>query len=223
MSFNIYDYKFTIKLLSGLHIGAQDTEMRIGGVDNKVIRNPIDNMPYIPGSSIKGKVRSLLEYRANIQKERTDDGKPFSDKDMHKSDEIATIVKLFGASGDGKEKSGVTRLSFADAFVSKKDKERKNSLFEVKAETAINRITGTADGRTLRFTERVIAGLEFDGLVTMKVFYDDKKEIFEKMLLDGLKLLIFDAIGGYGSRGYGRVEITFEDKELQEKFEKTHP
>ena len=56
----------TITLKTGLHIGAGDTEMRIGGTDNPVVKNPLDNRPYIPGSSLKGKIRSLLEWQLGL-------------------------------------------------------------------------------------------------------------------------------------------------------------
>ena len=37
------------------------SDMEIGGVDNPVIRNPLNKQPYIPGSSLRGKMRSQLE------------------------------------------------------------------------------------------------------------------------------------------------------------------
>jgi len=55
-----------IELVSGLHIGSGNTEMHIGGTDNPVIKNPVNNQPYIPGSSLKGKMRSLMEWRAAV-------------------------------------------------------------------------------------------------------------------------------------------------------------
>lgn len=51
-----------IEALTGLHIGGSNEKMQIGGVDLVVIRNPRNNHPYLPGSSIKGKMRHLLEY-----------------------------------------------------------------------------------------------------------------------------------------------------------------
>ena len=56
----------TIELLSGLHIGGGDAELKIGGIDSQVIKNPLTQLPYIPGSSLKGKIRSLLEWRAGV-------------------------------------------------------------------------------------------------------------------------------------------------------------
>ncbi len=55
-----------IILKSGLHVGAGDTEMRIGGTDNPVIKHPHNLEPYIPGSSIKGKVRSLSRCEPDL-------------------------------------------------------------------------------------------------------------------------------------------------------------
>ena len=52
-----------LELVTGLHIGAGNDEIRIGGIDNPVLKHPYSGQPYIPGSSLKGKVRSLLEWR----------------------------------------------------------------------------------------------------------------------------------------------------------------
>ena len=45
---------------SGIMIGGNNTAFEIGGTDKQVVRNPINKMPYVPGSSLKGKMRSLL-------------------------------------------------------------------------------------------------------------------------------------------------------------------
>ena len=107
----------TLELVSGLRIGAGDSEMRIGGVDNTVMRHPHTQAPYIPGSSLKGKMRSLLEWRSGAVKEE-----PLGWKDLQSSTEgtkaeIKRILQLFGISGDaklGKEmlELGPSRLSF---------------------------------------------------------------------------------------------------------------
>ena len=54
-------YTGTIVLKTGLHIGGTNTALNIGGPDKFVVRNPINQLPYIPGSSLKGKMRSLIE------------------------------------------------------------------------------------------------------------------------------------------------------------------
>lgn len=55
-------YTGIITLKTGLHIGGTNASLNIGGPDNFVVRNPIDNIPYIPGSSLKGKMRALVEF-----------------------------------------------------------------------------------------------------------------------------------------------------------------
>ncbi|MBW1987901.1 MAG: type III-A CRISPR-associated RAMP protein Csm3, partial [Deltaproteobacteria bacterium] len=109
-----------IILKSGLRIGAGDTEMRIGGTDNPIIRHPHTLEPYIPGSSLKGKVRSLLEMRSGLMGKTR--GAPLSLKDLQNlespaKEEGEKILKLFGASGADQEDGdsfGPTRVSFAD-------------------------------------------------------------------------------------------------------------
>lgn len=93
-------------------------------------------------------------------------------------------------------------------------------LFEVKSENAINRIEGTA--RNPRFTERVVSGAEFDLTITLKLLGEDENELFD-YLLDGLRLLEMDALGGSGSRGYGRIEMQFHDPEVAERYKSRVP
>lgn len=205
----------TLVLKSGLHIGAGDTEMRIGGTDNPVVKDPLTGQPYIPGSSLKGKIRSLLEWRHGLAS--VANGRPYSFKEL-KANESAVggnILRLFGGAPEKDVdelvcKIGPTRLAFWDCQMSKNWKEKvadvRNLLTtEAKSEVAINRISGTAQDGALRFTERVIAGAEFDFTLTLKVMDDDKDLL--PMLLDGLKLLTLDSLGGSGSRGYGKVEF----------------
>jgi CRISPR-associated protein Csm3 len=221
----ISEIKGKITLESGLHIGAGDTEMRIGGTDNPVVKHPHTNDPFIPGSSLKGKVRSLLEMRSGLMS-RTE-GKPVKSDVLRCVDgverEIALkILRLFGTSGaDGAEavEIGPTRSSFGDCPLNKechaKLKEANLPLTEVKSENSIDRITGTADNP--RFTERVPAGMIFDFSISLKQMEVD--DDLTGLLLEGLRLLELDALGGSASRGYGRVRFSFEDAALQERFE----
>lgn len=225
---NIKEITGKITLKSGLHIGAGDMEMKIGGTDNPVIKHPHTLEPFIPGSSLKGKVRSLLEMRSGLMKKSN--GKPLSSSDLEKCDdeekkeeeEGKKILRLFGTSGaDDKylEELGPTRVSFADAFLNedwkKKATENQWSLIEVKSENTIDRIKGTAEHP--RFIERVPSGVEFDFCVTLKIMETDKG--LEDFLIDGLRLLQRDALGGSGSRGYGKIEFEFDDNEIQKKFD----
>ena len=181
-------------LQTGLHIGAGETEMRIGGTDKYVVKNPISGMPYIPGSSLKGKIRSLLEWRHNLVSQSN--GKPFSFENLNKIDDPSqaqTLLKLFGGAPSADtakiaESIGPARLAFWDCQISsdwKKQLENQNILAtEAKSENSIDRIRGVANNP--RFIERVIAGTEFDFKLTIKV-HDDENHL--EMVLQGLKLL----------------------------------
>ncbi|WP_449243780.1 type III-A CRISPR-associated RAMP protein Csm3 [Desulfobacca acetoxidans] len=220
----IKQIKGTLTLKSGLHIGAGDMEMRIGGLDNPVIKHPHTMEPYIPGSSLKGKVRSLLEMKSGLMvrtKGAPVSGKIAANLQNEEKAEAEKILKIFGCSGADSEENiglGPTRVSFADCPLKdawKKAAIEKNLPFtEVKSENSIDRITGTAQNP--RFTERVPASTEFDFSVTLKEL-GDEPELFDYLLL-GLKLLELDALGGSGSRGYGRLEFYFEDPAIQEAF-----
>ena len=211
---DIKEYKGTIELLSGLHIGAGDTEMHIGGADSSVIKNALNGRPYIPGSSLKGKIRSLLEMKcAKILETK---GETLGVNQFGGDDKNANIIiQLFGAGANGaSEEIGPTRLIFSDCQMLVDDNE--DVIFEVKAENHINRLTGTAEDP--RFIERVVAGVKFEFSISMKVFKDDDEKSFEEKLLEGLALLEKDALGASGSRGYSKVKFTFDDEELNDKL-----
>jgi len=222
-----------ITLKSGLHIGSGNMEMHIGGTDNTVIKHPHTLEPYIPGSSLKGKVRSLLELESGLVPYARDNGglvtvrvwKSITDNDLKKRAEA--ILKIFGSSGAESEEAlelGPTRVSFADCYLNeewkKKARENRWQLTEVKSENIINRITGTA--KDPRFIERVPEATEFDFLITFKVLDDSDEELFD-YLKYGLKLLEMDAIGGSGSRGYGRIKFEFKDMEINKRFTELNP
>lgn len=210
-------------------------EMHIGGTDSPVIKHPHTLEPYIPGSSIKGKVRSLIELASGLVPFAKDDGGLVSSKTVKKVEDktelkkhAEAILTIFGSSGADKEDEtgyGPTRVSFSDCFLNKdwKEKALKNrwQTTEVKSENRINRIKGTA--KDPRFIERVPEGTEFDFLVTFKILKQSDEQLFDNYLLKGLKLLEMDALGGNGSRGYGRIQFIFNDPEINEKFKGLDP
>lgn len=226
---DIKEIQGTITLKSGLHIGAGDMEIKIGGTDNPVIKHPHTFEPYIPGSSLKGKVRSLLEMRSGLM--ALSQGLPLAPSHLsgasgEQRQEGEKIIRLFGSSGseeEDREKFGPTRASFADASLNKNWKKHADDnqwpLTEVKPENRIDRIKGVA--RDPRFTERVPSETVFDFSVTLKSMEGD--EDLESFLLSGLKLLQMDALGGNGSRGYGKVEFQFSDETMQQRFEEIIP
>ena len=224
----------TLELVTGLRIGAGDSEMHIGGVDNTVIKHPHTQSPYIPGSSLKGKMRSLLEWRSGAVKEEALGWKDFNDQ---KSDaikaEVKRIIQLFGISGDAKlgveqmSAMGPTRISFWDCSLNeaweKQIREDNFSLTEVKSENRINRISGVAEHP--RQTERVPAGAQFDFRLSVKKLAGDGPELIETVL-QGLKLLELDSVGGSGSRGYGKVRfvnLKIDDADKQVHFDSVKP
>lgn len=218
----------TIEILSGLHIGAGNEEMHIGGTDNPVIKNPITKEPYIPGSSIKGKIRSLLEWKLGVV--GTTQGAPLSFKHLSKIQNPAdakSLLKLFGGapdpSNDGKliAEIGPTRLSFWDCPINRlwaDEVDKKNMLLtENKTENMIDRIQGVAQHP--RNTERVPAGARFDFKLTLRV-HDN--ENLTDMIFMGLKLLELTGLGGSLSRGYGKIkflELKLDDVDVQQKLE----
>lgn len=208
---NIVEIKAKLVLQTGLHIGVGDSEMHIGGIDNSVIKHPITQSPYIPGSSLKGKIRTLLEWRSGAVQSA-----PLSLKDISKNPEdVKNILRLFGISGDTKNSEqevaeiGVSRLAFWDCALNEAwenaIRDDNQLLTEAKSENTIDRITSTAGNP--RQTERVPAGAEFDFKLTLRQFEGDKPELLD-LVLKGLKLLELDSLGGSGSRGYGKVKFT---------------
>jgi len=216
-----------IKLLSGLHIGGGDDTMRIGGVDNQVVKDANSDNPYIPGSSLKGKMRSLLEWHIGVvnlmRNDSEENGKPLNARHIWKydneekkflkdefvnpafQDEILfknaeTLLKLFG---DKEGQFSITRISVGDCPLDEASKKLK--LSEAKYENVIDRQNGTAEHP--RQTERVPAGVEFALDIRVKVLEDNEEEPLKAMVEEGLALVQKDYLGGNGSRGYGRVEF----------------
>jgi CRISPR-associated protein Csm3 len=216
----IVTIKGNIEVLTGLHIGSGDDVMQIGGIDNPVIKNA-KGKPYIPGSSIKGKMRSLLEWKYGLVsiKDKTNKkdnrDKPFGSnrlpfvQDEKQRETAEILIKLFGdsnakASDEDKEKYGITRISVGDCYL-KED----GDFTEAKYENVIDRRSGTAQHP--RQSERVIAGTEFKFDIRVKVLDNDNKDTLINMVKDGLDLIAQDYLGGSGSRGYGRVKFHITD------------
>lgn len=224
-----------ITLKSGLHIGSGNMEMHIGGTDSPVIKHPHTLEPYIPGSSLKGKVRSLLEMESGLMCDT--EGHVLSvkildidkvKKDPKLKEKCEAILKIFGTSGADQEDEtnlGPTRVSFSDCFLDddwkKMAKENRWMLTEEKSENVIDRIRGTAHDP--RFIERVPEGTKFKFVITYKILQDGDENLFD-ILLKGLKLLEMDTLGGNGSRGYGRIAFDFpNDKDVAYKFKNIDP
>ena len=194
-------YTGSIILKTGLHIGGTNAALNIGGPDKFVVRNPINNIPYIPGSSLKGKMRALVE----IYNGETNSGKPTNNPN-HKAG------ALFGVSGDN-EQSHASRLIVRDAELDIKACDFSNTdlpYTESKTEVAIDRVTAKANPRTF---ERVPAGAKFNLNMVLNVFEGEDEQALRATVKQAIKLLEDDYLGGHGSRGYGLVEIKNESEE----------
>jgi len=199
--------KGIIVVLSGLHIGAGDDKVEIGGMDSPVIRNPLTREPYIPGSSIKGKMRALLEWKEN---RLNSDGGPC---ECGLPD--CPICRIFGCGNTDKQKArerGPSRLIIRDAALAEDSKEtlaKGKPIFEDKTENSLNRVTAQAMPRHI---ERVVPGVKFDFELIYRIIdtgkgAEDDEKLFESVVLEGLRLLQNDYLGGGGSRGNGRIKF----------------
>lgn len=192
--------KIEIEILTGLHIGAGNDAVQIGGVDSSVIKDPVSGLPYIPGSSLKGKIRCLLE---------TEGG--YSENNDTINDYFGPTSEYLKIKKDDKEfVQKPTRLIFRDLNLSEEDKEKFKSgevTTEFKTEIVIDRSKGTAKDGGLRSIERVPPSVKFKGEILIR-YFDGELENIKEVLNQGIKLLNNDYLGGSGSRGYGAVKVT---------------
>ena len=208
-------YEGTIKLLTGLAIRGASNELNIGGADSEVIKNPINGEPYIPGSSLKGKMRSQLE---KTKKNRNKEGKEERSKPCGCG--TCMVCKLFGAHMNSDAPSAPTRMIVRDAVLTDASRRvieefplESGSYLELKTENLIKRDTGTADSP--RSTERVPAGMEFHTEILLQVFQGDDETDMKQTIEKALQLVELSYLGGSGSRGYGQVKFEGEWKDIE--------
>lgn len=220
-----YIIKGKISLETGLHIGDSKDSIEIGVIDNPIIRDRISGLPYIPGSSLKGKLRSLLELndKESAQNVISNNGDPSTDPNTK-------VGRIFGTSPvKNSTPNFPTRIIVRDSFPTKESIEKwdeKEDVVrgaEVKYENTINRITSKANPRP---TERIPRESEFDFEIILSIYdrYENNGETFEgddeKSNLLGVfesMLLLEDSfLGASGSRGYGQVK--FKDITLKKRF-----
>lgn len=185
--------KGDITVKTGMHIGGSSAFAAIGAVDLPVIKDVRTNLPMIPGSSLKGKMRSLLArvYNQAIVEPDQDDER---------------IRRLFGSSREGEVRR--SRLLVFDMVMANDGELRSlglQSMTEVKFENTIQRATAVAMPRQI---ERVIRGAVFE--LDMIYEMSEESELMEDMetLGEGMKLLQYDYLGGHGSRGYGKIAFS---------------
>ncbi len=201
----IHTISFTVRCESGLHIGGSQDELTIGGSDNPVIKNPATGKPYIPGSSLKGKMRSELEK----QQGRVTNSRPCSC-----NHEDCPVCRVFG-SHSNESPLGPSRIIVRDGRLAM------GGRIETKSETAIDRQTGAAQRGSLRNGERVVEGSEFSMSIVLQVFDNDDdfryKEhwgggALQAVVFECLDLVEMTGLGGGVSRGSGAV--SFHNRKL---------
>lgn len=207
-----------IRCLTGLHIGGAETGVDVGGIDKFVVRNPLNDEPYIPGSSIKGKVRSLIEYAV------ADEAVLKRVAGIAVMPDVPKVKDLFGVAINNQTrdevKSAASKVLFRDAIMLFKKDDDTNRRFsnglkytERKAENVLKRITAAATPRQI---ERVPAGTSFKFSLVVNVDNSNSNKIAEQLglLKLGFQLLDKDGLGGMVSRGYGQVAIKWRKIEI---------
>lgn len=211
-----------IVIKTGIHIGGSSIGLQIGGANKVVIRHPLTNLPYIPGSSLKGKMRSLLEKSEGLIaiKSSDKDGKKVWEGKLCEDPE-KDVVQLFGAPAEvqGKKSSHApTRLTVRDGNlinIGELEAAENTDMYctEIKTEVSIDRLTAQANPRNF---ERVPSGARF-GLEMVLDIYNvdesdgegesdtDRARRFTRLIRQGLLLVQDDYLGGQGTRGYGQV------------------
>lgn len=200
-----------LTLETGLHIGGTNSSMSIGGIDKAVIRNPLNNQPFIPGSSLKGKMRSLLEISTGNIGGRSGGVVHNGPSSRLGIDGQPSAADLFGnAINDGQKPS---RIIVRDlSLINHKALLAKTEIpyTEGKTEVVIDRITSAAMPRQ---NERVPAGAQFKLNLVVNIWEQDihSQNQLLGLLFSSLQLLTDDYLGGHGSRGYGQVSIEVTD------------
>lgn len=179
---------------TGLHIGGSGIFSPIGAVDSPVIRDPLTQRPIVPGSSLKGKLRTLLVRSDSYQKGNGIEKLPEIDQEPEE------ILRLFGCANPVRR----SRLQFSDCFVLNAEEMDVVGLTEVKTENAIRRNDSVANPRQI---ERVNPGVKFGVRIVYDIAKKEEMEADLTLLAKGMKLLQLDYLGGHGSRGSGRVSF----------------
>ena len=189
----------SITLVTGLHIGGNSENVEIGGIDNPVIKMASNgNQPYIPGSSLKGKMRCLLEQAAGASQ-------------IGMSPEVNNLFGIIENRANHTENQP-SKIIVRDAMLTEESKEMLLACdgldmpyTESKSENVIDRVKGVAEHP--RQTERVPAGAKFDAEFILNIWDTDNEQDMLNLFHRAISLLENDYLGGSGSRGYGQIKF----------------
>jgi CRISPR-associated protein Csm3 len=237
-------YTGTLEAKTGLHIGAEKNTVEIGGIDNPVVRCVLrDREPYIPGSSLKGKLRALLQiaYGEADEKQKPNSaicqlfGAADGQIDKKDFDNLPpdNYIKKNNLYVDTKNESDSikllghrSRLIVRDAYLTEESKDQlikaneagftDMPFTELKMENKIDRIRGVAEHP--RAQERIPAQTKFDVEFVINIYENDDEQLLKDTFTKAIELLNNDYLGGSGTRGYGQVEIKLNNP-LEYKIE----
>ena len=226
-----------IRVLTGMHIGGSKTALDIGGIDLNVIKTARGKVPFIPGSSLKGKLRTILAREVgSVGVSKRQLNKEEKENKIPTDENFPYIPEIFGYTGDSDDRNQTpTRLLVRDAFLCDDEQDEKgfknqfqdaeltDDFTEEKWENTINRRTGTAEHP--RQLERVPAGAEFTFEMVYNIYDDEKKDDHLNHLRKAMRILEEDYLGGHGSRGYGQIEfvnVSLSERTIQD-YEQNNP
>lgn len=213
---NKYIVKGIMINITPIHIGIGESDFDPLQTDNTVIRDN-NGMPYIPGSSLKGVLRSFIEILINsnisedyeacfiVNKPCLDDEKIKAIKNQYKDDDKKIAKAIYDGMCD------VCKLFGGNHFASKikiRDSKIIDDKFYIDRRdgVVIDRETGTSlDGRKYDF-EQVAAGTRFDFFMSADNLEEKQKELF-KIIINGLKNEDI-YVGGKTSVGLGNIKLT---------------
>lgn len=205
MSIRYIQIRGVLRCESGVHVGGSRDELEIGGLDNPVVKDVVTGEPYLPGSSIKGRLRSLLERDGGLGLQGG--GEPHGC-----GERTCLFCKVFGPHKQTKHELGPSRLIVRDAYLTEESRSRFRGgepILEVRTENMVNRRSNTATNP--RPVESVARGVTFDLQLALRLFEGDPEAEILDLVRRGLSLLEQDGIGGGISRGHGQITIRYTE------------
>lgn len=182
------EYDIEFEIVNGLHVGAGDPSAdEYGQLVNRALRR--DDRYIIPGSTLKGVVRSRAEYVCRVvgagacTDHRCGDCHP---------------CRLFGYGGASRN-SRRAKIAVADSVVEGAKIDRRRHV-------AIDRFTGGARDQLL-YTDEVVTAGKF----RLRVYALESLDDIDRLLIDAVLADLHDGLVGIGGRttsGLGTVRIT---------------
>jgi CRISPR-associated protein Csm3 len=194
-----------IRCESGVRVGGSRDELEIGGMDNPVVRDTRSGEPYLPGSSLKGRMRSLLERDRGLRLKGN--GEPHGCTDLR-----CLFCRVFGPHKETRHEFGPSRLIVRDAYLteaSRREFQGGGAVIDVRTENMVNRRSNTATNP--RPVERVSRGVTFELEMVVRLFEGDREEEVLPLVRRGIELMAMEGVGGGISRGHGQIAVTLSE------------